>query len=177
MTQLDALKYPIGQFNKQESYSLVEIKSNVQQFAAVPELIKDLISDLDDGQLNNTYREGGWNIKQLVHHLLDSHINSYVRFKLAATEDTPIVKPYAEDAWAETADYDHIPTSEVVITLSHIHHRIVALVSDWTEEDWNRTFYHPGRKELLTLAQNIGLYSWHSRHHLKHIELAISKEL
>jgi len=177
MTSIDALTYPIGRFAMQNHTTQSEIKTNIKQFAQVPEQLKSLLEGVvDPNQFENTYRDGGWNVRQVVNHLVDSHLNSYIRFKLAATEDTPIVKPYSENVWARNADYN-IPPLECMATLSHIHHRVVVLASEWNEEDWNRSFYHPGMKKVITLAQNIALYSWHGRHHLQHVKLALSKDI
>ena len=121
-----------------------------------------------DSQLDTPYRDGGWTIRQVVHHLADSHANSYVRFKLALTEQWPTIKPYDEAAWAELADSRKLPVEPSLQMIAGLHARWVALLESLSEEDFQRGFTHPERGRM-TLATNLALYAWHSRHHTAHI--------
>ncbi|MBC7423468.1 MAG: putative metal-dependent hydrolase, partial [Ferruginibacter sp.] len=127
------------------------------------------ILNLDESQLNTPYRPDGWNVKQLVHHVADSHMNAYIRFKLALTENNPTIKPYDEAAWANLIDTQQVPINVSLTLLHALHVRWVALIRGMSTEDWNRTVYHPEQKKEITLWDLLGMYSWHGRHHTAHI--------
>jgi uncharacterized damage-inducible protein DinB len=123
---------------------------------------------LSEDQLNTPYREGGWTVRQLIHHVPDSHLNSYVRFKLALTEDEPTIKPYQEDRWAELADSRVTPIETSLSLLDSLHQRWILLLRSFTAADWKKTFRHP-EVGVLTLDKTVALYAWHGKHHVAHI--------
>ena len=130
--------------------------------------ITQAVAGLDDAQLDTPYREGGWTIRQVVHHVADSHANSYIRFKLALTEDWPIIKPYDEASWAELVDSRSLPVSTSLDLLTALHARWVALLRTLKAEDWERTLNHP-EAGVMSLDLMLGLYAWHCEHHVAHI--------
>jgi len=165
------LKYPIGKFIVPDAYTEELIAQWKNDIAELPALIKAAVAGLTDGQLETPYRPNGWTIRQVVHHVADSHLNSIIRFKWAMTEDNPTIKAYHEDLWAKLADYK-LPIEPSLIMLDGIHARLTALFESFTEEDWNRTFIHPESGATILLKRNLALYSWHGRHHLAHIAQA-----
>ena len=168
MTDLDDLRYPIGRFSPPAS-SVADIRAaQIQTLRLLPERLAAAVAGLDDAQLDTPYRDGGWTVRQLVHHVADSHANSYVRFKLALTEDWPIIKPYDEAAWAGLADSHSLPVDISLTFLGALHARWVALLESMREEDFEKGYNHPenGRQSL---AVALALYDWHSRHHTAHI--------
>jgi uncharacterized damage-inducible protein DinB len=168
MTDLDDLRYPIGRFSPPAT-SLPGIRSaNIQTLRLLPERLRAAVGGLSDPQLDTPYREGGWTVRQLVHHVADSHANCYIRFKLALTEDWPTIKPYDEAAWAELADSRWLPIAVSLEMTAALHGRWVALLESMADEDFRRGFVHPERGRQ-TLATALALYDWHSRHHTAHI--------
>ena len=168
MTDLDDLRYPIGRFSPPAS-SVADIRAaQIQTLRLLPERLAAAVAGLDDAQLDTPYRDGGWTVRQLVHHVADSHANSYVRFKLALTEDWPIIKPYDEAAWAGLADSNILPVDISLTFLGSLHARWVALLESMQEADFEKGYNHPenGRQSL---AVALALYDWHSRHHTAHI--------
>jgi len=127
------------------------------------------IENLDATHLNSPYREGGWTIQQLVHHIADSHMNAYIRFKLALTEENLTIKTYEEERWAELADIKEVPVNISVTLLHALHTRLYAAIKDLTQDQWNRTFHYPGKPAPVSIWFLLGLYSWHGRHHVAHI--------
>ncbi len=168
MTTLDDLRYPIGRFNAPASSMPDTRAAHIQTLRQLPDQLKSAVAGLNDAQLDTPYRDGGWTVRQLVHHLADSHVNSYVRFKLALTEDWPTIKPYDEAAWAELSDSRWLPIDVSLTFLTALHQRWVALLESLSEDDFRRGYNHPesGRQNL---AQVLALYDWHSRHHTAHI--------
>jgi hypothetical protein len=165
---MNDLRYPIGKFHYDGPPNGEQKRQFIDEIARTPENLKSAISGLSPTQLDTPYRPGGWTVRQVVHHLPDSHMNSYVRFKLALTEDEPIIKPYAEDRWAELADSKATPIETSLTLLESLHARWVALLRSLTPEQWKRNFRHP---ELgpMSLEKNLALYAWHGRHHVAHI--------
>jgi len=161
------LRYPIGKFKFPESVSVEERSKFVEQIAETPARMKAAVAGLAENQLDTPYRPGGWTIRQLVHHVPDSHINSYTRFRLALTEDEPTIKPYEEARWAELVDC-RMPIDVSLLLLDSLHQRWVVLLRSLSDSDWKRTFRHP-ELGLLTLEKNAALYAWHGRHHVAHI--------
>jgi uncharacterized damage-inducible protein DinB len=141
--------------------------AEINTLRQLPSRLRDAVKDLDDSQLDAPYREGGWTVRQLVHHIADSHMNSYVRFKLALTEDCPTIKPYDEAAWAELADSKQ-PIEPSLDLIGALHARWVALLEAMTDADYRRELQHPERGRQ-NLATTLALYDWHSRHHTAHI--------
>lgn len=165
------LRYPIGKFVPDHSISPEQIQAFVDTIAVLPEKLARAVSGLNDRQLDTPYRPGGWTLRQVVHHLADSHVNSYVRFRLALTEENPEIKTYEEALWAALPDACSEPVAVSLDLLKALHHRWVTLLRSLSDEDWKRTFRHPVLGEL-TLAVNVQLYAWHGEHHLAHITSA-----
>jgi uncharacterized damage-inducible protein DinB len=162
------LRYPIGKFHYDGQPNDEQKRQFINEIANAPLNLKAAVSGLSATQLDTPYRPGGWTVRQVVHHLPDSHMNSYVRFKLALTEDEPIIKPYAEDRWAELADSKATPIETSLTLLDSLHARWVALLRSLTPEQWKRNFRHP---ELgpMSLEKTLALYAWHGRHHVTQI--------
>ena len=171
---LEQLKYPVGKFVKPESITKEIIDSAISEIENFPKLVKAEIQNLDEQDLQLRYRPEGWTISQVVHHCADSHINSYVRFKLALTENVPTIKPYEESLWADLQDKQLSPFVSLKL-LEALHERWVYILKSLSEEDLNKEFIHPDQSEKISLKENILIYSWHCRHHLAHIRQA--KEL
>ncbi len=173
---LEKLKYPIGKSQIPQNISNDDIKNWIEIIENHPNKIDLMIKNLKDEQLDTPYRPDGWTIRQVVHHLGDSHTNSYVRFKWTLTEDHPIIKAYFEDRWAELPDTKSAPIQLGLIYLTALHAKWVYLLKSLTQEDLKKCFIHPETKMKVSLAQNIGLYAWHCEHHYEHInQLMIRK--
>src|SRR5436305_11048811 len=162
------LRYPVGKFHFDGPLTEEQKQTFLDEIARTPANLRAAVKGLSDSQLDTPYRPEGWTVKQVVHHVPDSHLNSYVRFKLALTEDEPTIKPYAEDRWAELADSTATPIEVSLTLLDSLHDRWVRLLRSLTPEQWKRTFRHP---ELgsMTLEKTLALYAWHGRHHVAHI--------
>ncbi len=173
MRDMEDLKYPIGKFNKPPRMEAALIKSWIDEIAAFPGQLDECTRELDAERLNWRYRPGGWRIKQVVHHCADSHMNSYIRFKLALTEDTPLIRPYFEDRWAELADSREDDIAVSLKLLHSLHRRWAGLLRSLSEADFLREFEHPEHGQRFSLAENTGIYAWHGRHHLAHIRQAL----
>jgi hypothetical protein len=171
---LEALKFPVGKFVKPESITKEIIESSIFEIEAFPNLVKEEIQNLNESDLQLKYRPYGWTISQVVHHCADSHINSYVRFKLALTENLPTIKPYEESLWAELPDSNLLPFVSLQL-LEALHERWAFILKSLSDDDLNKEFIHPEQSEKISLKENILIYSWHCRHHLAHIRQA--KEL
>ncbi|GEO11341.1 YfiT family bacillithiol transferase [Segetibacter aerophilus] len=168
------VRYPIGKFETLP-YS-EEIKKNwINDIRFLPNDIELAIQTFDEYQLDTPYREGGWTVKQLVHHIADSHMNAYIRFKLALTEDNPTIKPYEEAEWAKLPDTFNVPVNVSVTLLHALHRRWTVIIENISEEQFqNRTVFHPEHQKQMTLWHLLGMYAWHSRHHLAHIKNLIT---
>jgi hypothetical protein len=162
---LEDLRYPIGRFDAAVIASTRA--EQIETLQLLPLLLRGAVYDLSDAQLDTPYREGGWSVRQLVHHVADSHANAYIRFKLALTEDTPTIKPYDEGAWALLPD-SRLPIDPSLAIVDGVHARLVVLLESLSEASLQRTFRHPERGPM-TIERNLALYDWHSRHHLAHI--------
>lgn len=167
---LEQLRYPIGHFAIPQNISTSMRKDWIAELEALPTRVADLVAPLGDEQLQTPYRPRGWNLRQLVHHLADSHHNSYMRFKWALTEDNPVIKPYDEKAWAALFDSQAAPVELSLQHLQIIHQKLVYLLRGLSEDQLQRTFVHPVGNQQSTLEVNIGRYAWHGNHHLAHIE-------
>lgn len=165
----ESLQYPIGRFKIPRSITPSAIEHWIHEIEILPAQIGKALAGLSDSQLDTPYREGGWTVRQVVHHLADSHINSYVRFKWALTEDMPTIKAYNENTWAELTDYES-PIEVSVALLKALHHRWVILLKSLTPEQLKLKFVHPETNAKIPLNINIALYAWHGKHHLAHIE-------
>jgi len=172
MVEIEQLKYPVGKFTKPEYISFEHIQSWIQDIADLPSLLSEELEALSDLDLLKTYRPGGWNINQVVHHLADSHMNSFIRYKLSLTEDQPVIKPYLEGQWAEMPDDKLLRYDASLQILTNLHIRWVFLLSHMSPDDFKKGYIHPEKNRLVPLEEATSLYAWHCRHHLEHIRLA-----
>lgn len=162
------LKYPIGRFTPQP-YSEAQKKTWILDLQFLATSLERAIINLDEAQLNTPYREGGWNIKQVVHHLADSHMNAYCRIKLAITEEKPTIKVYDENAWATLPDNDIVPINVSITLLHALHIRLVATLKELTEAQFQRLVFHPEKNSDMSIWTLMGIYAWHGNHHVAHI--------
>jgi hypothetical protein len=164
----DLLRYPIGRFDSSRELSPEALEQGLRDLEVLPGQLRLAVQGLSDTHLDTPYRAGGWTIRQVVHHLADSHMNSYIRFKLALTEHTPTIKPYDEARWAELPDSRQGAIADSLDLLTALHHRWLLLLRALTAADWQKQFHHPesGKTTLLKAA---AYYAWHGRHHLAHI--------
>ncbi len=166
---LEKLRFPIGRFAPPEAYNAEQIKLFINEIEKLPVALRQETNGLSDDQLDQLYRPEGWTIRQVVHHLADSHLNSYTRFKLALTEDHPSIRPYQEGLWAELPDGKHAPIDLSLDILDSLHRRWVLVLQQMTPEQWTRTFFHPEYKTTWSIQQAMAIYAWHGKHHLAHI--------
>ncbi len=168
MPDTEQLRYPIGKFRRGVDVTPELRQGWIEDIASAPALLRGAIAGLSDAQLDTPYRPDGWTVRQVAHHLADSHMNSFVRFKLALTEDRPTIKPYDENRWVELDD-GRIPDAGLSLALLEgLHARWVVLLRSLKEEQWARAFVHPESGETR-LDTNLGIYAWHGRHHIAHI--------
>jgi uncharacterized damage-inducible protein DinB len=160
-------RFPIGKFSYSGSVSDAEKKQFLADIEQTPAKLRAAIRGLSDSQLDTPYREGGWTVRQVVHHVPDSHMNAYIRFKLALTEDDPTIKPYLEDRWAELPD-SREPTELSLTMLDSLHRRWITVLRNMSDADWKRSFRHPDLGSM-PLEKSLALYSWHGRHHTAHV--------
>lgn len=172
---LNALKYPVGEYNysSADGETLDKWIKNIEE---LPGNISKLVSNLSYEELDLQYRPDGWNIKQVVHHLADSHMNSFIRFKLVQTEENPTIRPYNEADWALTEDAASEDVADSLVLLEGLHKRWTTFLKSREEADWKRVFLHPEYREQKTMEWMLGMYDWHCRHHLAHIKQAIKME-
>jgi len=161
-------RYPVGKFHYDGPASEEQRQTFLDDITRTPANLRAAVKGLSEAQLDTPYRDGGWTVRQVVHHVPDSHLNSYMRFKLALTEEEPTIKPYAEDRWAELADTRATPIDVSLTLLESLHDRWVRLLGSLKPEDWKRAFRHP-ELGLMSLEKNLALYAWHGRHHVAHI--------
>jgi uncharacterized damage-inducible protein DinB len=166
--ELNELRYPIGRFSAPKEISPEQIKNYIKTIEETPAKYRNAVQDLKEEQLDTPYRPDGWTIRQVVHHVPDSHLNSYVRFKLGLTENKPTIKPYDEAKWAELDDSKDTPVEVSLTLLESLHKRWVTLLRSMTEKDFQKTIIHPERGEMR-LDKLLALYDWHCKHHLTHI--------
>ncbi|MEM1319549.1 MAG: YfiT family bacillithiol transferase [Bacteroidota bacterium] len=170
MLDLEQLRYPVGEYIIPDLISPTLRDQWIAVIADLPGQLKQRIEGLSPEQLDTPYRPGGWTLRQLIHHLADSHMNSYIRFKLGLTEDRAAIRPYDESRWAELPDTPNTPVQVSLNLLDNLHQRWVVLLQQMKDSDWERTVYHPENKQTYRLDELLGMYDWHSRHHLAHIE-------
>ena len=162
-------RYPIGRFSYDGRATPEARRERIAQIAALPAALRHAVRRLTASQLDTAYRDGGWTIRQVVHHLPDSHLNAYVRFKLALTEDTPTVKPYQEHRWAELPDARTLAPEVSISLLEALHQRWVALLSAMEPAQWQRACHHPESNRVIPLDEALALYAWHGQHHVAQI--------
>lgn len=165
---MDDLRYPIGKFIPQMNMSEEERRECIRRIAETPARVSEAVKGLDDARLDTPYREGGWTVRQVVHHLVDSHLNAYMRFKLTLTEDNPTLKTYDEKLWAETADSRTMPVDVSLTLLESLHARWVSLLNSLPDTDFKRKCHHP-ESGPIDMEFLLSLYAWHGRHHEAHI--------
>lgn len=169
----EKLQYPIGKFSPKESYTREEISVLINSIESVPSKIEEAYKKLSAQQLDSPYRPGGWTARQVLHHIPDSHMNAYIRFKWTLTEDTPTIKAYNEKLWAETYEVKQDPALSVAL-LKTLHSKWVILLRSLTNEDLQKSFVHPETGKNVRLDRLIAMYAWHGEHHLGHLKLALN---
>ena len=172
---MEHLRYPIGRFHHDGAVTDDDLERWIQQIEELPAALGDAVAQLSDDQLETRYRPEGWTLRQVIHHVPDSHLNAYVRFKWALTEDEPLIKTYNEVAWSNLADYREVPVATSLGFLTVLHVRWVGLLRSLEREDFSRRFRHP-EWGLVELAFAAGMYAWHGRHHLAHIITTVERE-
>jgi len=161
-------RYPIGKFTFEGTLSDAQRNQCIDDIEQAPAALRLAVKGLSPQQIETPYRDGGWTVRQVVHHVPESHMNAYIRFKLALTEDEPTIKPYMEDRWAKLADVQSTPLEVSLALLDSLHDRWVRLLRLIKPEDWKRTFRHP-ELGIVSLDRNVALYAWHGRHHVAHV--------
>ena len=174
--QRESLRYPIGKFQRPEPISQLHIGDWILQLEEMPERFQKLVSGLEQYRLDTPYRPGGWTVRQVVHHVADSHHHSYIRFKWALTEDSPVIKPYFEKEWANLFDSRTAPIQLSLDHLKAVHAKLVYLLTGLSVSELKRSFIHPEGEIVTTLQENIGRYAWHGNHHYAHIENLLIRE-
>ena len=170
---LEKLKYPIGRFTAKESYTDSEMQSFIDTIKSFPERLIKETKHLLDHDLNKTYRPGGWSIRQVIHHLADSHMTALIRFKLTLTEENLIIKPYNETAFSGLQDYI-LPISSSLEIINGVHQKWVVLLENMDADNFERSYFHPEYKINFSLKQVLANYDWHCKHHFEHIKLALA---
>ena len=165
----EQLRYPIGRYEAPERYDPELQTEWIAAIEALPKWLDLCIENLDEHQIQTAYRPGGWTVNQVIHHIADSHMNAYIRLKLALTEDSPVVKPYEEKLWAELPDVESVPVNVSITLLHALHRRWGQALRNMHPEDWERTYYHPEHEQYVPLWQMTDLYAWHGRHHMEQI--------
>lgn len=168
---MDDLRYPVGKCPQPKEIDFETIKSWEETIASFPQKLRNEVEGLSDEELDTPYREDGWTVRQLVHHLADSHMNAYIRFKLALTEKKPTIKPYEQALWAKQPDYEG-PIDPSLGILDGVHKRWSNLLQSMKPEDFEQTYVHPEYNDEYDLKESLCQYEWHCRHHLAHIQLA-----
>lgn len=162
------LSYPIGKFHFDGVLAREQKQKSLDDIANAPANLRAAVEGLSEAQLETPYRPGGWTVRQVVHHVPDSHMNAYIRFKLALTEDEPTIKPYEQQLWADLGDTKSTPIEVSLTLLDSLHDRWVQLLRSFSATDWKRTFRHP-ELGVVSLEKNLALYAWHGKHHVAHI--------
>jgi exoribonuclease II len=170
MKDLELLKYPIGKLSIKDAYSENEIAGFIETIKELPGKLYEIIENADEDFLNSTYREGGWTVIQVVHHIADSHLNAYIRLKLALTEENPTIKPYIQTLWAETYDGKESDVNASLKIIEGTHQRMSDILLHLNTSEFDRTYYHPENQKQVKISQLIALYAWHSMHHFGHIQ-------
>lgn len=162
-------RYPIGKFVYAGPPSETQRNQFIDEVRQAPAALRAAVQGLSPQQIETPYREAGWTVRQVVHHVPESHMNAYIRFKLALTEDEPTIKPYMEDRWAKLADVQTTPLEISLALLESLHDRWVRVLRLIKPEEWKRTFRHPEMNETQPLEKSLAMYAWHGRHHVAHV--------
>jgi uncharacterized damage-inducible protein DinB len=176
MTGDEQLRYPVGRFHHTGATTAADRQRLTAEVATLPARLRAAVKGLSPAQLATPYRPGGWTVRQLVHHVADSHMNAYVRYKLALTEPEPTIKPYEEARWAELADVGAVEPEVSLALLDALHARWVALLERLTPDDWSRGYRHPEHGRIVPLDEALALYAWHGRHHTAHVTALRERE-
>lgn len=170
MSNLEHKKYPIGRFEVPDNICDIKLSEYIKVIKNFPEKLKSLVENFSDEQFDTQYREGGWTVRQLINHIADSHINSFIRLKLALTENNPVIKPYDEAKWAELQDSLNMPVKAAMKMIKGTHQRWTVLLKSMTNKQFERTFHHPETHQDQDLRTYLAHYAWHCNHHFAHIE-------
>lgn len=166
---IEEITYPFGRYETPEHYDIEMQENWIDAIEALPGWLDTIIENLDAAQLEVPYRPGGWNTRQVIHHIADSHMNGYTRLKLALTEDSPVIKPYDENGWTTLADVEKEPVNVSITLLHALHRRWGTLLRNLEPSDWERTYFHPEDDRLVQVWQSTDTYAWHGRHHMEQI--------
>ena len=161
-------RYPIGKY-EQQPFSAKQKHEWINDIRFLPQALEQAVLNLDEHQLHTPYRDGGWTVKEVVHHVADSHVNAYCRFKLGLTENNPTIKPYDEKLWSQLPDSQNLPINISLTLLHAVHARWVEILVNIKDDEFNRTVVHPEYQKTMTLWYLLGMYAWHSKHHTAHI--------
>ena len=173
--ELNHLRYPIGQMPTPLTFNELELKNWILDIEKLPAQLRTTTQNLVPAQLDTPYRPDGWTVRQVVHHVADSHINAYIRLKTALTEDNPTIKPYEEQLWAELPD-SKMPIEISLTLIENMHLRMVEILRGLAATDFERTFFHPGSQKTFKIATLAAMYAWHGQHHLAHVENLATRE-
>ena len=173
---LEQLRYPIGKYNIPDPITDAHLQQWITVLEELPDTLSALVHPLSEAQLETPYRPGGWTVRQLVHHISDSHHHSYIRFKWALTEDNPVIKAYYEKEWSKLFDAKTAPIALSLAHLQAVHAKLVYLLRGLSKAQLQRSFTHPEGGVITSLAENVGRYAWHGSHHLAHIQELIKRE-
>ena len=165
---IEKLKYPIGRYQAEENIDKAAINNFIKEIELLPERLAEAVKGLTLNQLQTPYRPDGWSVQQVVHHIADSHLNAYIRFKLALTEDKPIIKPYDENLWAELPDTKLVDINVSLTLIDSLHKRWTTLLKQLSKKELDKEYLHP-ESGMKNVRETISLYAWHSNHHLAHI--------
>ena len=172
--ELENLKYPVGRHQSKDNYSLIEVEAFIITLRVFPSQLKAVVAHISEEQLNTPYRPEGWKVRQVIHHVADSHMNAILRFKMALTEDNPTIKPYNEAAFARLNDYE-LPIEPSLEIIENVHQKWMFILSGMKPADFMKTYFHPQHQITFTLQQALATYDWHCRHHLAHVNLVVGK--
>ncbi len=170
---LEALKFPIGKFQFDPDVTRQQVQDWIATIQSFSQEIENIIQPLTTEQLNWRYRPEGWSIKQVVHHLADSHMNAFIRIKLSLTEDAPVIRPYEESLWAELCDGLNNDISASLKIINGVHKKWAYVLNNLSDEQWNKMYFHPQHQRLFSVKEGLGIYDWHCKHHLAHIKQAL----
>jgi hypothetical protein len=173
---MDALRYPIGKFEWGKTYTAEDTAKHLKTIKKLPKNLKKAVKSLSKQQIDQPYRPEGWTARQVVHHVADSHMNAFIRFKLALTEENPPIKPYFEDRWTAMKDETELSATPSLKLIKNLHKRWVYLLEQMEDAEFERCYVHPELKKQISLREVLALYDWHSRHHVAHIHLILDAE-
>lgn len=168
-------RYPIGRFSWDEPVDPAERSARIARIGSLPDALREALAEAGGKDWELRYRPGGWTIRQVVHHIADSHLNAFVRFRRALTENTPAITPYREDRWAELPDIGSTPPEVSLILLEALHQRWEAMLRGLPDEAFSRSVYHPEHDRMIPLDALLALYAWHGDHHLAHVKVALGR--